>query len=123
MSALLSATGEYAMTRKQFGVPMGSFQAVAHRLANMKIAYSKARSTLIYTTALAESGAASSCDTAILKFQTGKLGQAIGEAVIQTHGGVGMTDELNTSHYHKCPLAFDAQGGGHDFHLRKVGQG
>ncbi|QLC23007.1 pilus assembly protein CpaB [Parasphingopyxis sp. CP4] len=123
MSALLSTTGEYAMTRKQFGVPIGSFQAVAHRLADMKIAYTKARSTLIYTTALVESGAASSRDIAILKGQTGKLGQAIGEAAIQTHGGVGMTDELNVSHYHKRLLALDAQFGAHGFHLRMVGQG
>jgi len=123
MGALLSATGEYAMTRKQFGVPIGSFQAVAHRLADMKIAYSKARSTLIYTTALAESGAASSRDIAILKGQTGKLGLAIGEAAIQTHGGVGMTDELNISHYHKRLLALDAQFGRHGFHLRMVGRG
>ena len=122
MGALLSATAEYAMTRKQFGVPIGSFQAVAHRLADMKIAYNKARATLIYTTALAESGAASSRDMAILKGQTGKLGKAVGEAAIQTHGGVGMTDELSIGHYHKRLLALDAQFGGHSYHLRKVGQ-
>ena len=123
MGALLAITAEYAMTRKQFGAAIGTFQAVAHRLADMKVAYSKARATLIYTTALAESGAAGPRDIAILKAQTGKLGRAIGEAAIQTHGGVGTTDELSVSHYHKRLLACDAMFGDHNFHFRKVGMG
>jgi len=88
MGALMAITGEYAMTRKQFGKPIGMFQAVAHRLADMKIAYTKARSTLIYTTALAESAAATTRDISILKGQIGKLGKDIGEAAIQTHEAV-----------------------------------
>lgn len=123
MGALLALTGEYAATRKQFGTPIASFQAIAHRLADMKIAYMKARATMIYTAALIESGAATPRDIAILKGQTGKLGRAIGEAAIQTHGGVGMTDELSVSHYHKRILALDAQLGSSDFHLRMVGRG
>lgn len=123
MGALLSITVEYAMTRKQFGAPIGTFQAVAHRLADMKIAYTKARATLLYTTALAESGAVGARDIAILKGQTGKLGREIGEAAIQTHGGVGTTDELSVSHYHKRLLACDAMFGDHNYHFRRVGQG
>jgi alkylation response protein AidB-like acyl-CoA dehydrogenase len=123
MGALCAITGEYAMTRKQFGVPIASFQAVAHRLADMKIAFTKARATLLYTTALAESGAAGPRDIAILKAQCGKLGRAIGEAAIQTHGGVGMTDELSVSHYHKRLLACDATFGDHGYHFRKIGEG
>ena len=123
MGALLALTSDYAMTRKQFGVPIGSFQAVAHRLADMKIAHAKARATTIYTTALAESGALAPRDIAILKGQVGKLGKALGEAAIQTHGGVGMTDELSVSHYHKRLLACDTMFGSHDYHLRVVGRG
>ena len=123
MGALLSRTSEYAATRKQFDVPIGSFQAVAHRLADMKIAYTKARSTLLYTTALAESGQVTPRDISVLKGQMGKLGRAIGEAAIQTHGGVGMTDELSIGHYHKRLLAIDAMFGNSDYHLRRVGQG
>ncbi len=123
MGALVALTSEYAMTRKQFGMPIAGFQAVAHRLADMKIAYNKARATLLYTAALAESGAARPRDIAILKGQTGKLGRAIGEAAIQTHGGVGMTDELSVSHYHKRLLACDAMFGDHSYHFRKVGRG
>ena len=87
----------------------------------MKIAYSKARATLLYTTALMESGAASPKDMAVLKGQIGKLGREIGEAAIQTHGGVGMTDELAIGHLHKRILANDALFGSHEYHLRKVG--
>ena len=123
MGALVSLTSEYAMTRKQFGMPIAGFQAVAHRLADMKIAYNKARATLLYTAALAESGATGTRDIAILKGQTGKLGRAIGEAAIQTHGGVGMTDELSVSHYHKHLLACDAMFGDYNYYFRKVGQG
>ena len=123
MGALVALTSEYAMTRQQFGMPIAGFQAVAHRLADMKIAYNKARATLIYTTALAESGAAGLRDIAILKGQTGKLGRAIGEAAIQTYGGVGMTDELSVSHYHKHLLACDAMFGDYNYYFRKVGQG
>ncbi|MEM6474654.1 MAG: acyl-CoA dehydrogenase [Pseudomonadota bacterium] len=123
MEALLATTAEYAMTRKQFDQPIITFQSVAHRLSDMKIAYTKALSTLTYTTALANSGSATKRDIAVLKGQIGKLGREIGEAAIQTHGGVGMTDELNVSHYHKRLLAYDAQLGDHTYHLRVVGRG
>lgn len=122
MGALLTKTADYASTRKQFGVPIGSFQAVAHRLADMKIAYTKARATLLYTTALAEAGRASRRDLSILKGQTGMLGIAIGEAAVQTHGGVGMTDELAIGHYLKRVLAADAMFGNSEYHFRVLGK-
>jgi len=121
MGELLARTADYAATRKQFGVPILTFQAVAHRLADMKIAYTKARATLLYTAALIEAGHAGERDIAILKGQTGKLGREIGEAAIQTHGGVGMTDELSVSHFHKRILANDALLGSSEYYLRKVG--
>ncbi len=121
MQALLAITADYAMTRKQFGTPIGAFQVVAHRLADMKIACTKARATLLYTTALAEAGQVGPRELATLKGQTGKLGRMVGEAAIQTHGGVGMTDELSVSHYHKRLLALDARFGSHEYHLRTLG--
>ncbi|MEO1220456.1 MAG: acyl-CoA dehydrogenase family protein [Pseudomonadota bacterium] len=122
MAALLETSNEYAMTRKQFGQPIAMFQSLGHRLADMKIAYVKALSTLTYTAALANSGAASARDISIFKGQLGKLGREIGESAIQVHGGLGLTDELNIGHYHKRLLAFDAMFGDHTYHLRKVGQ-
>jgi len=123
MGALVRLTSEYAMTRKQFGQPIAMFQAVAHRLADMKIAHTKALSTLTYTAALANSGGVRARDISILKGQIGKLGRTIGEAAIQTHGGLGLTDELSVGHYHKRLIAFDAGLGDHGFHLRRLGAG
>jgi alkylation response protein AidB-like acyl-CoA dehydrogenase len=122
MAALLEISSEYAMTRKQFGQPIALFQSLGHRLADMKIAYIKALSTLTYTTAIANTGAASPRDISILKGQIGKLGREIGESAIQVHGGLGLTDELNVGHYHKRLIAFDAMFGDHAYHHRKVGQ-
>src|SRR5699024_3475398 len=94
MGELLRRTSEYMVTREQFGVPIGTFQALGHRLADMKIAYTKARATLLHTVALAEASRLSAREVAVLKAQVGRLGRQLGESAIQLHGGVGMTDEL-----------------------------
>ncbi|PLS21219.1 acyl-CoA dehydrogenase family protein [Neptunicoccus cionae] len=122
MGALLRLTGEYASTRKQFGTPIAAFQTISHRLADMKIAYVKARSNLLYTTALKDAGHASPLDVSVLKGQIGTLGRQIGEAAIQTHGGVGMTDEISIGHFHKRILAINALFGDSEYHFRAVGQ-
>lgn len=123
MQSLLTQTAHYTHTRRQFGVPIASFQTVAHRLADMKIALAKARATLLFTTALAEAGRASAIDLAILKGQVGRLGRALGEAAIQSHGGIGMTDELMIGHLHKRILVVDTLFGGSDQAFRVVGRG
>jgi hypothetical protein len=121
MSALLDTTASYAGSRQQFGVPIATFQAVAHRLADMKIAFLKARSTLLYTTAIVEAGRAQPRDISLLKAQVGRLGRTIAESAVQIHGGVGMTDEVAIGHYLKRILVIDAMFGDSDFHFRKVG--
>lgn len=123
MGALLEASSAYAGTRKQFGVPIGSFQAIAHRLADMKIACAKAHALLLYTTALVETGKGAGRDIALLKAQIGRLGRSVGESAVQVHGGIGMTDELAVGHYLKRILAVDAMLGSTDYHLRQVGAG
>lgn len=121
MTALLRITGAYATTRKQFGVAIGTFQTVAHRLADMKIAHAKAYASLMYSTALAEAGRLTVRDVSVLKAQVGKMGRSIAEAAVQTHGGVGMTDELSVGHYLKRVLAFESMFGAPDYHFRKIG--
>jgi alkylation response protein AidB-like acyl-CoA dehydrogenase len=121
MGELLRRTADYAATREQFGKPIATFQAVAHRLADMKIACVKARATLLHTTALAEAGRARPTDISVLKAQVGRLGRAVGESAIQTHGGVGMTDELPIGHLVKRILAVEAMFGGTEHHLRVIG--
>jgi alkylation response protein AidB-like acyl-CoA dehydrogenase len=121
MGALLETTAAYAGTRQQFGVPIATFQALAHRLADMKIAFLQARSTLLYTTALVEAGRAQARDVSLLKAQVARLGRTIAESAVQIHGGVGTTDEVAIGHYLKRILAIDAMFGDSDFHFRKVG--
>ncbi|WP_292975432.1 acyl-CoA dehydrogenase family protein [Mycobacterium sp.] len=121
MNALVANTVSYAGTRQQFGVPIATFQAVAHRLADMKIALVKVRSTLLYTTALVESARAQARDISLLKAQVGRLGRAVAESAIQIHGGIGMTDEVAVGHHLKRILAVDAMFGDSDYHYRKVG--
>ncbi|MFC0283477.1 acyl-CoA dehydrogenase family protein [Camelimonas abortus] len=122
MGALLRVTAAYANTRRQFGAPIGTFQAVAHRLADMKVAHAKAYATLLYVTALMESGLATARDVSVLKAQVSRWGRFVGEAAVQTHGGVGMTDELCVGHYLKRILAFEAMFGAPDYHFRVIGQ-
>lgn len=121
MGALLEITATYASTRKQFGTPIAGFQVIAHRLADMKLAYVKARSLLLHTAALAEAGVASARELSVLKAQVGRLGRQLGESAVQIHGGVGMTDELSVGHYLKRILFVDAVFGSADYHLQKIG--
>jgi alkylation response protein AidB-like acyl-CoA dehydrogenase len=121
MDALFRMTASYAATRNQFGVPIGSFQTVAHRLADMKIALTKATASLVYVTALRETGRARPSDLSQLKAQTGRLGRSLAEAAVQTHGGVGMTDELAVGHLLKRVLSNDAIFGDAELHLRLLG--
>ena len=121
MEVLLRTSAEYASTRKQFGVPIGSFQAIAHRLADMKMSFTLARASLLYTAALAEAGRVTPRDVSVLKAQVGRLGRVIGESAVQIHGGIGTTDELAVGHYLKRVLAVEAMFGDSDYHLRAVG--
>lgn len=121
MDALFRMTASYARTREQFGVPISTFQTVGHRLADMKIALTKAHASLIYVTALHEAGQAGRHDISALKAQTGRLGRSLAEAAVQTHGGVGMTDELAVGHLLKRVLANDALFGDAELHLRLLG--
>ncbi|MDD3444466.1 MAG: acyl-CoA dehydrogenase family protein [Zavarzinia sp.] len=123
MGALLQATTDYAATRKQFGRPIGSFQVIAHRLADMKMAYVQARASLLYAAALAEAGRGGADFLSVLKGLVGRSGIAIGEAAVQIHGGIGMTDELVIGHLLKRLLVIDALFGDADYHARTVGRG
>jgi alkylation response protein AidB-like acyl-CoA dehydrogenase len=121
MESLFQVTASYAATRNQFGVPIGTFQTVAHRLSDMKIALTKAHASLLYVTALREARRARPADLSQLKAQTGRLGRALAEAAVQTHGGVGMTDELAVGHLLKRVLSNDAMFGDAELHLRRLG--
>ncbi|MBI3706886.1 MAG: acyl-CoA dehydrogenase family protein, partial [Proteobacteria bacterium] len=109
MAALLSLTRDYLKTRKQFGVPIGSFQVLQHRLVDMFMAHELARSTTAAAArALADDDARYRAGAAAAaKVQAGRAGRLVGQEAVQLHGGMGMTDELAVGHYFKRLAAID----------------
>lgn len=120
-------TLEYLQTRKQFGVPIGSFQALQHRMADLLLEVEQARSAVI-NAAAAMGGERVARERALsaAKFTIGRIGALVSEESIQMHGGIGMTWELPLSHYAKRLVMIDHQLGDEDHHLARymaLGQG
>jgi alkylation response protein AidB-like acyl-CoA dehydrogenase len=123
MSALIELTREYLRTRVQFGVPIGSFQVLQHRLVDMFMAATLARSTVeVAARALADPGEAPRVRArlaAAAKVQAGRAGRLVGQEAVQMHGGMGMTDELAVGHYFKRLTMIDLTLGDADHHQRR----
>jgi pimeloyl-CoA dehydrogenase small subunit len=122
MAAVHEMTVEYVKTRKQFGVPIGTFQVLQHRAAEMLIALEQARSMAFYATMMAEEPDPTERHRAIAaaKVQIGRSGRLVGQQAIQLHGGIGMTMEYKVGHYFKRLTAIDALFGDADHHLAKL---
>ena len=120
MKVLLDATVEYSKTRKQFGVPIGKFQALQHRMVDMFMNYEQSKSiALMVTLKLGESPVERKKAASAAKVQIGKAGRFIGQNAVQIHGGMGMTDELNVGHYFKRLTMLDTLYGNVDHHLKR----
>jgi len=122
MDESLKTTVEYLKTRKQFGVPIGSFQSLQHRAADMFVALEQARSMSMYATMASEFDDAKERATAVAaaKVQIGKSGKFVGQQSIQLHGGIGMTMEAKIGHYFKRLTMIENTFGDTDYHLRRV---
>ena len=102
MDKLLAITVEYMNTRKQFGVPIASFQALRHRIADVKMQLELARSMSYFASLkLGEPAAQRRRALAQAKLQLGQSMRFVGQQCIQMHGGIGVTDEYVASHYFK----------------------
>ena len=102
MDKLVAATVEYMNTRKQFGVPIATFQALRHRIADVKMQLELARSMSFFATLkLQEADAARRRALAQAKLQLGRSMRHVGQQCIQLHGGIGVTDEYLAGHYFK----------------------
>ncbi|HEY1962064.1 MAG TPA: acyl-CoA dehydrogenase family protein [Rhizomicrobium sp.] len=120
MKVLLDATVEYSKTRKQFGVPIGKFQVLQHRMVDMFINYEQSVSiTLMATLKLHESATERKKAASAAKVQIGRAGRFVGQQAVQIHGGMGMTDELNVGHYFKRLTMLDTLYGNVDHHLKR----
>jgi pimeloyl-CoA dehydrogenase small subunit len=124
MGEMHRLTIEYLKTRKQFGVPIGSFQALQHRGADMFVALEQARSMAMFATMMAQEDDASERRKAVAaaKVQIGRSGKFIGQQAIQLHGGVGMTMEFAVGHYFKRATMIDTMFGDADHHLAQVAE-
>lgn len=123
LSVLVYTTVEYTKTRKQFGVAIGNFQALQHRMADMFMAYEQVRSLLMCATLKVNEGHDDAQQAVhALKSLIGRAGRHIAQEAVQLHGGMGMTDELHIGHYFKRITAIDALFGNADQHTRAFGQ-
>ncbi|BAX58898.1 acyl-CoA dehydrogenase family protein [Burkholderia stabilis] len=113
-------TLEYLRTRKQFGLPIGSFQALQHRMADLLLEVEQARSAVINAAAQFDAPrAVRERALAAAKVSIGRIGTLVAEESIQLHGGIGMTWELPLSHYAKRLVMIDHQLGDEDHHLAR----
>jgi alkylation response protein AidB-like acyl-CoA dehydrogenase len=121
MDALFSATLEYLKTRQQFGVPIGKFQALQHRMADMYIHLEQARSMALLAAVKLASGDASERRRAVsaAKYRVGLAARFVGQQAVQLHGGMGVTDELPASHYFKRLSTIELTLGDSDHHLAR----
>lgn len=124
MQILHDTTNDYLKTRKQFGVPIGSFQVLQHRMVDIHIALEQARS-MAYMIAMkleSDEGVERAKAAAAAKTQISQSAQFIGQQSIQLHGGMGMTDELVVGHYKKRLMMIDVLFGNADHHRRRFAE-
>jgi len=121
MDAINAATLEYIKTRKQFGVPIGKFQVLQHRMVDCFTNAQEARSmTLMASLKIDDKDADVRRKAASgAKVQIGKSGKFCGQSAVQMHGGMGVTDELSVSHYFKRLTMIDLMFGNHQHHLTR----
>jgi alkylation response protein AidB-like acyl-CoA dehydrogenase len=120
METAFEATLEYLRTRRQFGVPIGSFQALQHRMADLAIDLEQARSAVINAqTSLDAPRLARERALSAAKYTVGQIGARLSREAVQLHGGMGMTWELPLSHYAKRLAMIDHQLGDEDHHLAR----
>jgi len=124
MDKLLLMTAEYLNTRKQFGVPIASFQALRHRMADCKMQLELARSMSYFASLkLNDDPATRRRAISQAKVQLGRSMRQLGQDCIQMHGGIGVTDEYAGSHYFKRLTCMEMTFGDTLHHLGEVSAG
>lgn len=120
MAFVNAATIDYTKTRKQFGVPIASFQVLQHRMVDMFIEREQTVSILYKAAILAAAGGKEAAKAAsALKIQLGKACRFIGQQTVQLHGGMGIAEESAVAHYFKRLSIISQQFGNADFHASR----
>jgi alkylation response protein AidB-like acyl-CoA dehydrogenase len=121
MEFTMALTADYMNTRKQFGVPIASFQALRHRMADMKMQLELARSMSYYASLKLNAPTAERRQAmARAKYQLGVSMRFVGQNSVQLHGGIGVTDEYVGSHYFKKLTQMEMVFGDTLHHLGEV---
>jgi alkylation response protein AidB-like acyl-CoA dehydrogenase len=111
---------DYARQRKQFGVPIASFQVLQHRMVDMFMGLEQSVSmTYMATLKLSEEAAERKKAVSAAKVQVGRANKFLGQSAIQIFGGMGMTDEMFIGHYFKRATMIEGQFGSVDHHLKR----
>lgn len=126
MQSACDATLEYLKTRKQFGQPIGAFQALQHRMVDMTIATEQARSITLLACARVDAAARGDVDAherartvSAAKVKIAEACRHVGQEAIQLHGGMGMTIEMKVAHTFKRLTMLAQQCGDADHHLAR----
>ena len=121
MEALNAATLEYLKTRQQFGVPIGKFQALQHRMAEMFMQYQQASSmaTLAAVKVASSDPVERRRTVSAAKARVGQAARFVGQQAIQLHGGMGVTDEVAAAHHFKRLTMIEQTLGDTDYHLAR----
>ena len=121
MDKTLAITAEYMNTRKQFNVPIASFQALRHRVADMKMQLELARSMSYYASLKLKAPEDERRQAmARARYQLGNAMRFVGQSAVQLHGGIGVTDEYIVSHYFKKLTQLEMTFGDTLHHLGEV---
>jgi alkylation response protein AidB-like acyl-CoA dehydrogenase len=118
MEKAIEITADYLKVRKQFGVPIGSFQALQHRMADMAAELELARSMLFALLASMQNDDAQGQQRALAQAKAliGRAARNVCGQAIQLHGGIGMTEEYAVGHYFKRAVVADLLFGSSDRH-------
>jgi pimeloyl-CoA dehydrogenase small subunit len=122
MEAMNEMTLEYSKTRVQFGNPIGSYQVVQHRLADMFMAQEQGRSMAMLATMSIDNPdeASRTHDIALAKVGIGQAGRYVSQSAVQMHGGIGMTEEYAVGHYFRRCMVIERLFGDPAYYLAKL---
>lgn len=121
MAETFDATVDYLKTRQQFGVMIGSFQALQHRAVEMLMQLELSRSMAILAALSLDIDAEQrQRNISAAKAQIGKSGRIVGQEAVQMHGAIGITAEYKVGHAFKRLTAIDALLGDRDYHLARL---
>jgi alkylation response protein AidB-like acyl-CoA dehydrogenase len=116
MEAATAATLDYVRTRQQFGVAIGTFQVIQHKLVDMSVACEESRALMSVAARSLESGTPDRALIAAARVRVSQCGVMVAQMAVQLHGGVGTSEELVVSHHLRRQMMLDLILGDRDYH-------